>query len=266
MDYMREINAFYDWLETNTLSANAVLTWHALMHTNNKCFWKKEFAVAQSVLALKTGGVSGRSIERARNELSQKGLVTWQRRSGCQSALYAMIPIARHRDAQPVAQPVAQSVAQPVAQSVAIPPYSTESLKTNTDTNTKESAAEKPRSTGPDARFEAFWAAYPRRVGKEAARKAYARRKPSPELHRRMMDAVALQRQSEQWQKQNGQFIPNPATWLQQGRWEDDAQPAPGRCPGRASIPEQQYEQRYYDPADDGPSQRALDAIRAGNY
>ena len=136
MDYMREINAFYDWLETNDLSANAVLTWHALMHTNNRCFWKKEFAVALSVLAHKTGGVSRRSIERARNELRQKGLIAWRNRPGNQSAVYVLTSFVRHSDAQPVAQPVVQPDAQAVAQPVAIPPYSTEKTKTKTKTKT----------------------------------------------------------------------------------------------------------------------------------
>lgn len=27
--------------------------------------------------------------------------------------------------------------------------------------------------------------------------------------------------QNEQWRKDNGQYIPNPATWLNQGRWDD---------------------------------------------
>ena len=108
MNYMREINAFYDWLETNTLSANAVLTWYALMHTNNKCFWKNEFTVATSVLSHKTGGVSRRSIELARNELQQKGLIEWRKRAGNQSAVYTINQFARITCAQVDAQVDAQ--------------------------------------------------------------------------------------------------------------------------------------------------------------
>jgi hypothetical protein len=157
MDYMREINAFYDWLETNSLSANAVLTWHALMHVNNKCFWKPEFRVSLSVLALKTGGVSRRSVERARNELAQKGLIQWREMPGNQSAAYSLISIVRHTVAQSVAQsvaqpvaqsvvqavaqavaqPVAQAVAQPVAQVDAITSYPSDTRKTDTYTQTK---------------------------------------------------------------------------------------------------------------------------------
>ena len=34
-------------------------------------------------------------------------------------------------------------------------------------------------------------------------------------------EAIALAKQSHQWQKDNGDFIPLPATWLNQERWED---------------------------------------------
>ena len=75
-------------------------------------------------------------------------------------------------------------------------------------------------------RFDEFWTAYPKKVGKEAARKAYAKIRPTLALHDCILAAIALQAQSAQWQKQNGQFIPNPATWLNQGRWDDEVQAA----------------------------------------
>ena len=33
---------------------------------------------------------------------------------------------------------------------------------------------------------------------------------------------MEYQKGSRQWRENNGQFIPNPATWLNQGRWEDE--------------------------------------------
>ena len=37
------------------------------------------------------------------------------------------------------------------------------------------------------------------------------------------MEALSRQRQTDKWLKDGGQFIPNPATWLNQRRWEDQA-------------------------------------------
>ena len=71
------------------------------------------------------------------------------------------------------------------------------------------------------AGFEEFWAAYPRKVGKQAAWKAWSKLKPSAELTKAILAAVEYQCNCPQWQKDGGQYIPNPATWLNQGRWED---------------------------------------------
>ena len=77
-----------------------------------------------------------------------------------------------------------------------------------------------------ERRFAAFWAAYPKKVGKGAAEKSFAKYKPDDELTARMIQAVQAARRSDQWQKDGGQYIPNPATWLNQKRWEDEIQPA----------------------------------------
>jgi DnaD/phage-associated family protein len=92
MNYLREINAFYDWLETNSISSSAIALWHALMAINNKCGWITEFAVAISVLEVKTG-LKRRTLERARNELEQKGRLTWKTRKGNQSATYTIVSL-----------------------------------------------------------------------------------------------------------------------------------------------------------------------------
>ena len=76
-------------------------------------------------------------------------------------------------------------------------------------------------------RFDAFWNAYPKKVGRGAAEKAFKKIKPSGDLLQKMLDAVEQQRQSDQWRRDNGQYIPNPATWLNQTRWEDEGTAQP---------------------------------------
>jgi hypothetical protein len=71
-------------------------------------------------------------------------------------------------------------------------------------------------------RFERFWEHYPRKTGKGAAEKSFVKYKPSEELTKQMIDAVEALKSSEQWQKESGRFIPLPATWLNQKRWEDE--------------------------------------------
>lgn len=73
--------------------------------------------------------------------------------------------------------------------------------------------------------FEKFWSAYPKKVGKQAAKKAFNRVNVPVET---LLTAIERQKCSAQWSKDNGQYIPNPATWLNQGRWEDELNMVPG--------------------------------------
>ena len=76
--------------------------------------------------------------------------------------------------------------------------------------------------TGADDRFERFWKAYPKKVGKDAAKRAFGKRKPDETMLIAMLDAIVWQSRSEAWVKEGGAYIPNPATWLNQGRWQDE--------------------------------------------
>lgn len=87
--------------------------------------------------------------------------------------------------------------------------------------NEKEKEKEKENECykNPPSPFDRFWLAYPRKVGKADAKKAFAKVKVPIET---LLTAIEQQKRSEQWTTENGRFIPNPATWLNQGRWEDE--------------------------------------------
>ena len=67
--------------------------------------------------------------------------------------------------------------------------------------------------------FDRFWQAYPRKVGKPAAQRAWNREVKVVEIGI-LMAGLNGWRCSEQWKNQ--QFIPYPATFLNQRRWEDE--------------------------------------------
>ena len=75
-----------------------------------------------------------------------------------------------------------------------------------------------------DDGFDAFWKAYPRHTSKSTALKAWNKIRPNNELLAKMLKAINDQKTSDQWIKDGGQFIPHPATWLNQKRWEDEIQ------------------------------------------
>ena len=65
--------------------------------------------------------------------------------------------------------------------------------------------------------FDRFWAAYPRRVAKLAAQRAWAKQQPP-------LDAVlaTLAWQVPLWADTDPRFIPHASTWIHVGRWMDE--------------------------------------------
>ena len=69
--------------------------------------------------------------------------------------------------------------------------------------------------------FLAFWQAYPRRIGKGAARAAFSKASTIADPNMIVQGAIAYAKHvAEEGTEQ--QFIPHAATWLNGERWEDD--------------------------------------------
>jgi hypothetical protein len=109
------------------------------------------------------------------------------------------------------------------------------------------SSAAKPAK----AKFEDFYAAYPRKVKPVDARKAWDKLKPDADLLTRMLTAIAEQSKSQQWQKDGGQFIPYPATWLNAGEWDNEAPSAPTAAPAEIWRPEAKLSREEQAAADE---------------
>lgn len=93
----------------------------------------------------------------------------------------------------------------------------------------QEQKKEKPLSGKPDdaARpiegFADFWSAWPRKVAKGEAEKAWMKLKPDETLQALIVAAVKANiERNPQWSKDGGQFIPHPATWLRARQWDDE--------------------------------------------
>ncbi len=81
----------------------------------------------------------------------------------------------------------------------------------------------KPKPNPWKLAFEQFWTAYPRRTGKGKAIEMWLRIKPqTEEMLKHIIESVERHKACDQWQKDGGQFIPHPSTWLHQTRYEDE--------------------------------------------
>ena len=79
-----------------------------------------------------------------------------------------------------------------------------------------------PAKAGAGPAFDLFWSAYPKKVAKQDAMKAWLKLKPDGELVGKIMDGIARWKSSEDWTRENGRYIPHAATWLNGKRWEDE--------------------------------------------
>lgn len=70
--------------------------------------------------------------------------------------------------------------------------------------------------------FDKFWALYPRKSAKGDARKAWQQTSALRPAIEKIIKALHAARASKQWTKDEGEFIPYPATWLRQERWDDE--------------------------------------------
>lgn len=128
--------------------------------------------------------------------------------------------------------------------------------KPTSNTNTKTNTKNKTDTKGLDKMFDRFWAAYPRRVNKQAARKAFDKLKPDENMMGIILRELDRQKHSQQWTKDGGQFIPHPATWLNGARWEDEVQEI------RASATTAQgYSQRDYSGEQEEAMNRMLGKV-----
>ena len=69
--------------------------------------------------------------------------------------------------------------------------------------------------------FQAFWQAYPRRIGKGAARTAFKKALKFSPANDIIQGAIAYSAHCDEMGTEK-QYIPHPSTWLNGERWEDD--------------------------------------------
>lgn len=76
--------------------------------------------------------------------------------------------------------------------------------------------------------FDQFWEDYPKKKARGDALKAWKQTSKSRPAINVVLAAVARQKDSREWMRRDGQFIPYPATWLRAGQWDDVVEVDPG--------------------------------------
>jgi hypothetical protein len=99
----------------------------------------------------------------------------------------------------------------------------------------QEPSLEPPKSNNAgEAEWERFWLAYPRKVGKDAARKAW-----KSALKRASVTEIldGLERLLPSLKAREPQYVPHPSTWLNAGSWTDEPDAPSSTRPGQQQRP-----------------------------
>lgn len=70
-----------------------------------------------------------------------------------------------------------------------------------------------------DDGFVLFWNNYPKKVGKGKAEAAWKKLRPNID---KVLKTLSWQKNSKEWFKENGSFIPHPTTYINGKRWLDE--------------------------------------------
>lgn len=257
LTYIDRLNRFHQWLESNALPGPAQLMYYNLLHVFNRAGWPETVQVDNLRMMLWLGGVSKTTAMRARDKLIEAGFIQYQKGGKGKPNKYRLLDLGYSHDTindtisnttndTRSATPNATHI-KTKTKNKTYPPNpplgdAGESLEVETASGAAQ-AVDHSMTPEPQTMFGQFWKAYPRRVAKGAARKAWEKLRPDRQLTERILAAVERDKATDQWQRENGRFIPHPATWLNQQRWEDEpdtgAEPPPPPEPYHYPTPEE---------------------------
>ncbi len=170
MNYILEIKAFEQWLETHYLPISPQLLWYKLMYFCNRSGWSEWVQVDNLRLMAALQMSREATLIKARGELIKAGLIEYQKGKKGSPNRYHVISLVEtntfksvvQSEVYPVGESVVQSEVYPVGESVAIYKHKQEQKQNNTP----------PLS--PVERFEEFLLSYPKDCNRHLTEQEYA--------------------------------------------------------------------------------------------
>lgn len=114
-------------------------------------------------------------------------------------------------------------------------------------------------------RFLIFYSAYPKKKDKQTALKIWKKLNPNDELLGLMLKSISAQKKSDDWLKDNGSYIPYPATWLNGHRWEDETSVEVVHAKPRSTYIDYEKEERDRELKRASERQSAIDSLSGKN-
>lgn len=92
MDYMRQLNGFWRWRQTNQVSHSQVDLYFAILAIGNSCGWKEQFTIANKTL-VGMCQLSESELHKQRLVLIQTGLIDYKKGKKGQAGTYFINPL-----------------------------------------------------------------------------------------------------------------------------------------------------------------------------
>lgn len=99
-----------------------------------------------------------------------------------------------------------------------IDPTSSHMVKDKEEVKNKEKEKEREQENW----FNQFWSVYPRKDDKSSSRKAWNKIDVTEDLLKTILSKIEKAKETDQWNRDDGQYIPLPTTWLNKRRWENE--------------------------------------------
>lgn len=218
--YIYYLNTFYRWQKAHFLSGNARLLYYSLLGLFNEAGWPESIQVDNYRLMSMVDTRTERVAISARDKLVDLGFIEYDKGKKRCPNTYRLAKCTPQKVSEndSVSDSVWGSEMGSVSGSVSVP-KTVSHIKTKT--KTKKDPPVSPQGDRGDG-FDRFWQAYPKKKAKQDAMKAWSKLKPDKALLAAILSAVEQDKLSDQWQRDGGQYVPYPATWLKGHRWEDE--------------------------------------------
>ena len=99
MNYIKQVNAFYKMIEYNPFISNAQCLYNYLLNKCSELGWKSEFSISNLIVCGFTS-LSRQALDRARNELVQKGYIEYKKGRSNQAGKYLIVSFVTQNDTQ----------------------------------------------------------------------------------------------------------------------------------------------------------------------
>lgn len=142
MDFIKEINAFEQWLETNHLPATTQLLWYKLFMLFNKSGWA-EWIQVDNLRLMSLIGVSEKTLIERRNDLIKANLIEYKKGRKGSNGKYKLNSfctgkITVHTTVYPTVQPTVEATVYPTVEPSALYKQNKTKLNDNKKNNKKK--------------------------------------------------------------------------------------------------------------------------------